>query len=181
MACKLLLRFGWDNVPEVLSAFGIEPRGDGKSQETQLRLLFDEVELVDGASWTATATRAEGGFAKELRRLAGTGVTFLGKRWEDSVKGVVFIRCVRGSMTEDIWSGEQHARDKMTGLDWALQRLDTEIDDAAMLAQALWSKYGEGEGIDPAVLQELKRALAASMLLVMSMEPPGADCPHEVN
>jgi hypothetical protein len=148
----------------------------------QLRTLFDELEFVDGASWKATIIKAEGSFTWELHRLAGAGLTFLGKCWDDGIKGVAFICSVRGNMSENIWLDEQHSQDKMPGLDWTLRRLNTEMEDAGTWAQELWSKYGDGQGLDPAILRELKKALATCMLLVASVQAPAPACPpFEIN
>jgi hypothetical protein len=87
MACRLAIKFPTKDVPGVLSAFGIEPGGDIKAEERQLRLIFDEVKLGD--KWCiATAARAKGGFCTELGRLACGGIIFFGSRQEEGMEPV---------------------------------------------------------------------------------------------
>lgn len=96
MACKLTIKFPSKDVPEVLSAFEIEPERNRKAQERQLRLIFDELKLGD--RWcTATATRAKGGFCTELGRLASEGIIFFGSRQEDGMERVG-VYCLGGSI-----------------------------------------------------------------------------------
>lgn len=94
MACKLTIKFPSKDVPEVLSAFEIEPERNKEAQERQRRLIFDKLKLGD--RWCiATATRAKGGFCSELGRLASESIIFFGSRQEDGMESVG-VYCLGG-------------------------------------------------------------------------------------
>jgi hypothetical protein len=79
MKCKLRIKFRSQDVPKVLSAFGVTPEGDREAQERQLGLAFSNVRMSDG--WcSVTAKKEEDEFDSEMKRLESAGVRFAGKQ-----------------------------------------------------------------------------------------------------